>query len=382
MIDRTIREKLLFLSTKFPVVSLTGIRQCGKSTLLRGCFPQYRYVSLEDLDMRHFAQEDPRGFLRNFPDKTIIDEAQYAPGLFSYIQTWVDEADGTGMYILSGSHNFLLMQNISQSLAGRCAVLRLAPFSVRELQAARMLPATLEESVFTGGFPRIYDKSIGPADYFPSYIQTYVERDVRLLRNIGDQSVFVRFLKLCAARVGQLLNVQSLAAESGISVPTVKSWLSILETSHVIFLLRPYYRNYNKRLVKTPKLYFIDTGLVASLVGLTDASQLALHYLRGTLFENFVVADVMKGFLARGEEPQMYFWRDSTQLEVDLLTESGEGLCAYEVKISSTMNASHFDGIRRFREIVGPACVGASVIYGGDRSLSTSGGKYVSWRDL
>lgn len=382
MIERNIENKLTHLASKFPIVTLTGIRQCGKSTLLRNCFDDYRYVSLEDIDIRQMAQSDPRGFLQNFPSKTIIDEAQYAPELFSYLQTRVDEVNDTGMYILSGSHNFLLLESVSQSLAGRTAVLRLAPLSVSELTKAKKLPANINEWLFTGGFPRIYDKEIAPTDYFPSYIQTYIERDVRMLKNIGNLSAFTMFIKLCAARIGQLLNIQSIATECGITVNTANSWLSILETSYVVFLLKPYYRNFNKRLVKTPKLYFFDTGLAASLLGMTNSEQIGLHYMRGELFENMVVVEKAKSYYANGLEPQMYFWRDSNQNEVDLLTENGTELHAYEIKSSATMNNDHFKGLKRFAAVANLPVENQTVIYGGDTSMSTMQGNYLSWKEL
>lgn len=382
MIERNIKDKLTFLTSKFPVVTLTGIRQCGKSTLLRNCFTDYKYVSLEDIDIRRIAQTDPRGFLNSFGTRIIIDEAQYAPDLFSYIQTKVDEVNNAGMYILAGSHNFLLMENISQSLAGRAAILRMAPFSVSELAQADLLPETIDKWLFTGGFPRIYDKEIPPTDYFPSYIQTYIERDIRTLRNVGNLSLFIKFLKLCAARIGQLLNMHSLANECGVSVATAHAWLSILETSYVVFLLRPYYKNFNKRLVKTPKLYFYDTGLAASLLGLTDSSQMTLHYLRGELFENMVIAEKMKGCYAQGKEPQMYFWRDSNQNEVDLLTEDGMQLNAFEIKSSATMNADFFKGLKRFADISGLMSENLNVVYGGDMNITTQQGNYISWKNL
>lgn len=382
MIERNINEKLKFLTSKFPVITLTGIRQCGKSTLLKNSFKDYKYISLEDIDIRQMAQTDPRGFLNSFGTRIIIDEAQYAPNLFSYIQTKVDEVNDVGMYILSGSHNFLLMENVSQSLAGRAAILRLAPFSISELSQAGRLPDSIDSWLFTGGFPRIYDKDIPPTDYFPSYIQTYIERDIRTLRNVGNLSLFIKFLKLCAARIGQLLNMQSLANECGISVATANAWMSILETSYVVFLLRPYHNNFNKRLVKTPKLYFFDTGLAASLLGLTDSSQLTLHYLRGELFENMAIAEKAKNYYAQGLEPQMFFWRDSNQNEVDLLTEDGLQLNAYEIKSSATMSNDFFKGLKRFAGISNMQTENLNVIYGGDISLTTQQGNYISWRDL
>ncbi len=380
VIEREITAKIRNMAEKFPVITLTGARQCGKSTLLKNSFPEYRYVSLEDLDVRQLALDDPRGFLKNFPEKTIIDEAQQAPRLFSYIQTKVDEAGETGMYILSGSHNFLLMESITQSLAGRVAVLKLAPFSIYELENAEKLPADINQWLFTGGYPRIYDKAIDPVDFYPNYLQTYVERDVRLLRNIADLSAFIRFLKFCAGRIGQVLNISSLAVEAGITVSTANAWLSVLETSYVIFFLKPYYRNFNKRLTKAPKLYFADTGLAASLLGLENSTQLSMHYLRGELFENMVIAEYVKRLYAQGKEPQIFYWRDSNRNEVDLLIESGRSLQAVEIKSGATLNESFFKNLRYFQSVAQLPNDSLSVVYGGDADFITSGGKYISWR--
>ena len=382
MVERIIAEKVKYLATKYPVVTLTGTRQCGKSTLLKSAFPDYRYVSLEDLDLRMMAQDDPRGFLQNFSSRAIIDEAQYVPQLFSYIQTVVDAENEAGMYILSGSHNFLLMQNISQSLAGRTAVLKLAPFSVLELKNAGLLPNNLNDFLYTGGYPRIYDKQILPADFYPHYIQTYIDRDIRTLRSIANLSQFVRFLKLCAARVGQLLNVSALANEAEITVPTANAWLSLLESSYVLFLLKPYHNNFNKRLVKSPKLYFYDTGLVSSLLGLNSSEQLSTHYLRGELFENMVVSEVVKKHFFAGVEPQIYFWRDSNQNEVDLLIETGGELHAIEIKSSATMKNDFFNTLESFRQVSGIEQENLSVIYGGDIDYMTQRGKFVSWKNM
>ncbi len=382
MIERSIEEKLRQMTTKFPVVTLTGTRQCGKSTLLKQRFNEFKYISLEDLDRRQFAIDDPRGFLMNFGTPLIIDEAQYAPDLFSYIQTRVDEKNETGMYILSGSHNFLLMERISQSLAGRTAILKMAPFSINELRQASILPNNLNDWLITGGYPRIYDKAIAPIDFFPNYIQTYLERDVRLLRNISDMSQFVRFLKLCAGRVAQLLNVASLASECGISVPTANAWLSILETSYTIFLLKPYYRNFNKRLIKSPKLYFCDTGLAASLLGLENSHQMETHYLRGELFENMVIAESVKRSYSQGREPNLYFWRDSNNEEVDLLSEQGTTLDCYEIKSAATMHSDHFSSLKTFAKQAQLDTNRLHVVYGGEQDIQTSNGNYISWKNL
>ena len=316
MIDRILQTKLQELSKKYPIVTLTGPRQSGKSTLLRHAFPDYKYVSLEDPDIRLFATEDPRGFLATYPDKTIIDEAQRVPALFSYLQTHTDREGHEGMYLLAGSHNFLLMENISQSLAGRTAILKLLPFSHAEMANGNILSSSINEEIFTGGYPRLYDKHITPSEFYPYYIQTYVERDVRLMKNIGDLSKFIRFIKLCAGRIGQLLNLSSLANECGVAVSTISTWISILEASYICYLLKPDYNNYAKRLVKTPKLYFYDTGLACSLLDIQTAEQVSSHFLRGGLFENLVINEFVKKSYNQGQEPDLTFWRDSTGNEV------------------------------------------------------------------
>jgi hypothetical protein len=305
----------------------------GKSTLLKHCFPDYNYASLEDPDIRAFALQDPRGLLTNFGSRTIIDEAQHAPELFSYLQTKIDSVNETGMYILSGSHEFLLLEKISQSLAGRCAVLHLAPFSIAELKSARLLPVDLNAWLFTGGYPRIYNNAIDPADYFPSYIQTYVERDVRLIRNI-------------------------------------------------IYLLKPHHENFGKRLVKAPKIYFYDTGLVASLLGLDTASQITTHYLRGNLFENMVISEYLKAFLFQGRIPPLSYWRDNAQHEVDLLVETGSGLHAIEIKAGATMRSSFFDGLAYFQGLSKVLPENSYVVYAGDLEIKTQYGSYRSWKNL
>ena len=363
-------------------VAIMGPSGCGKSTLLKNCFPGYNYVSLEDLDLRQMAESDPRGFLQNFGNFLIVDEAQYVPALFSYIQTIVDAKNEPGMFILSGSQNFLLMQNITQSLAGRTAILRLGTFSVDELSAFNPNLLDLNKFLFTGGYPRIYDFDIMPADFYPNYIQTYIERDIRLLRNITDLSKFVRFLKLCAARTGQLLNVSSLAVEAELTVPTVNAWLSILETSYIIYLLKPYHRNFNKRLVKSPKIYFYDTGLASSLLGLGTSEQMSTHYLRGELFENMVINEYIKSQFAVGKEPNIYFWRDSNQNEVDLLIENNSKLQAIEIKSAATMNPAFFKTLKTFQSISNINSESMAVVYGGDLNYQTENGMFVSWKNM
>jgi len=381
MIERTIKDKILAMAQLFPVVSLTGVRQSGKSTLLKNCFPHHQYVSLEDPDIRMMAESDPRGFLLNFGFPLIIDEAQNVPVLFSYIQTIVDEHNESGMYILSGSQNFLLMENISQSLAGRAAILKMTPFSITELKGAELLTEDLNELMFTGGYPRIYDKGIPPSDYFPSYLQTYIERDVLLLKNVGKRTQFQNFLRLCAARAGQLLNLSALANDADISVPTAQTWLSILGTSNVVFLLQPYYKNFNKRIIKAPKLYFYDTGLLSSLLGIRAVEQMKTHFMRGEIFENLIVSECTKFYFSKGIEPQLYFWRDSNGNEVDLLVEDGDSLSAYEIKSSATLKSDFFKGLKSFEQISNGILSQYAVVYGGLADYRTSDGTFISWRN-
>lgn len=376
---RALREKLEAMAGVYPIISLTGPRQSGKSTLLRDAFPAYRYVSLEDPDMRQFALEDPRGFLATYPRQAIFDEVQRVPALFSYMQTHVDLAGESGMYLLAGSQNFLLLESVNQSLAGRTAVLKLLPFSHRELRAADWLPATVDGEIFCGGYPRLYDRGIDPVNFYPYYIQTYVERDVRMVKNVGDLDRFVRFLKLCAGRIGQLVNFSSLANECGISVSTAQAWMSVLEASYICYLLRPDSNNFAKRLVKTPKLYFYDTGLACSLLEIQTAGQLATHYLRGGLFENMVISEFIKRSYAAGREPSLTFWLDSTGNEVDLLCYDGGEVMAYEIKSGATFNAKFFSGLQRWAALAGVAPSRCAVIYAGERNLQTSQGRVIAW---
>ncbi len=382
MIKRELETKLKQLSGKYPIVTLTGPRQSGKSTLLKASFPHYRYASLEDPDERLFAQTDPRGFLRNYNNQTIIDEAQHAPELFSYIQTHVDNENKEGMYFLAGSHNFLLMQSIGQSLAGRTAVLKLLPLSNAELKQAGLLSSSVDGEIFKGAYPRLYDKDIAPSDFYPYYIQTYLDRDVRQLKNIGELSKFTRFIKLCAGRIGQLLNLSSLANDCGIAVSTAQSWISVLEASYIVYLLKPDHRNYSKRLIKSPKLYFYDTGLACSLLEIKNPEQLNTHYLRGGLFENWVINEFTKKGYNKGEDPGLTFWRDKTGNEVDLLKSTGDRQFAYEIKSGATRTPAFFKGLSLWAGLSGADVEQLAVIYGGEKSWNTSNGKIITWRDL
>lgn len=377
IIHRQLSSKIQLLSEKFPIVTVTGPRQSGKSTLLRAQFPDYRYVSLENPDMRSFATEDPNGFLKTYDNHVIIDEAERVPKLFSYLQTHVDEVNDTGMYLLAGSSNFHLMSSIDQSLAGRTGVMKLLPFSRSELRDVGRLPETINSQIFTGFYPRIYDKDIAPTDYYPAYITTYVERDVRAILNISDLNRFTRFIRLCAGRIGQMLNMSSLATESGVTIPTIDSWLSVLEASYILYRLEPNYNNYNKRIVKTPKLYFYDTGLACSLLGINSVDQLDTHFLRGGLFENMVINQFIKDSLNRGMRPDLTFWRDSTGLEVDLINTEGTRMYAYEIKSGSTYNPDYFKGLKKWGQLSNVPVECRAVIFAGDNELDTSDGRVI-----
>lgn len=379
MINRDIADKIKQLSEKFPIVTVTGPRQSGKSTLLKHIFSDWRYVSLENPDMRSFASEDPNGFIKTFDNHVIIDEAERVPSLFSYLQTHIDDINETGMYMLAGSRNFHLMAAIDQSLAGRTAIMKLLPLSRHELHEAGELPNTINEQIFKGFYPRIYDKDIAPTDYYPSYIATYVERDVRAMLNIGDLGRFTRFIRLCAGRIGQLLNKSNLATETGVTIPTVESWLSVLEASYILYRLEPNFNNYNKRIVKTPKLYFYDTGLACSLLGITSSEQLDVHFLRGGLFENMVVNQFIKDGLNRGIMPDLTFWRDSSGTEVDLVETNGPEQHGYEIKSGNTFTASFFDGLRKWGELSHTPECRRTVIYCGSNDLQTSNGRVVAF---
>lgn len=377
MIRRFLTDKLLQLSTKFPIVTVTGPRQSGKSTLLKNQFPDYRYVSLEDLDMREFAEQDPHGFLKTYDNHVIIDEAERVPSLFSYLQTHVDEKNEEGMYMLAGSQNFLLMETINQTLAGRTAILKLLPLSRKELADVGLLPDSINRQIFTGFYPRIYDKDIDPTDYYPSYIQTYVERDVRKMVNITDLNRFVKLLRLCAGRIGQLLNLSSLAIECGCSKSTIDSWLSVLEASYICYRLEPNHNNYNKRIVKTPKLYFYDTGLACNLLGIKDEFQIASHFLRGGLFENLVINQFIKDAFNHGSQPDLTFWRDSTGNEVDLIRTDGVCQYGYEIKSGATFSSDFFKGLQKWAKLSDTPNQNLNVVYNGDTEMITSSGNVI-----
>lgn len=375
-------EKLRFLASKFPVVSVTGPRQSGKTTLVRGTFAEMDYVSLEELDARAFALGDPRGFLATYGKGAIIDEVQRVPDLLSYIQTAVDGKNVAGRFILTGSQNILLGENISQTLAGRVAILKLLPLSLEELKDTPYELPAAEDYMFTGFYPRIYDQRIAPADWYPNYIQTYVERDVRLIKNVSDLNAFQRFVRMCAGRIGQVLNLSSLGNDCGVTHNTTRAWLSILEASYLVFLLRPYYRNFNKRLVKMPKLYFYDTGLACSLLGIQNGQQLKTHYLKGSLFESFVLSEIVKHRLNRGLEHNCYYWRDKSGNEIDCIIEAGGSLIQVEVKSGGTIVDDFFEGLRYWDKLADKKDTNPYLIYNGRENQKRSYATVVGWKDI
>jgi predicted AAA+ superfamily ATPase len=382
MIFRTLSDKLKYFAKLYPVISVTGPRQSGKTTLVKQTFANYKYFNLEDVDIRNFAITDPKGFLGNAGDGMIIDEIQRVPELFSYIQNIVDKADKTGQFIITGSQNFLLMEGITQTLAGRIAIIKLLPFSNIELKKASLISDNFKNQIFKGGYPRLYDKDIPPKDFYPFYIQTYIERDVKQIRNISNQNTFIRFIKMCAGRVGQLLNITDLANSCGITQVTAKSWLSILEASYIIYFLQPHYKNFNKRLVKMPKMYFNDTGLVCSLLGIKDKNQVQPHYLYGALFENFIINEFQKFYYNKVTEPELYFWRDKNGKEIDLIIETNGKLIPVEIKAGETFVNDYFKNLRYWNKLSGNSADNSFIIYGGNNNLKTSNGKLFSWLNI
>jgi predicted AAA+ superfamily ATPase len=388
VIPRTLASRLQRLAEDYPVVFLTGPRQSGKTTLARATFDSYTYLSLEDLQTREEALEDPRGFLRRLEGSrgAILDEVQRAPDLFSAIQGFADERRG-GPLILTGSQQFLLLEKISQSLAGRAAILELLPFSIAELfrrpalspedfEAGRFkehehsLPR-LDELLFTGTFPAIYDRDLEASTWLGGYLRTYVERDVRTISNIGDLDAFLRFLRLCAGRSGQLVNRSSLGADAGIDQTTVRRWISILQASYVVDTLSPHFENFSRRLVKSPKLYFTDTGLLCRLLGIRGPDDLRNHPLRGPIFETFVVGEFRKLYLHHGQRPPLYFWRDSNGREVDLVVDAGRRRIPIEIKSSETVSGDFLKGLDTYLALSGDPW--GALVYGGSESYRRRG---------
>lgn len=381
-IERTAAKALIELSKGFPVLAVTGPRQSGKTTLVKALFTGKPYVSLEDFDIRQWATDDPRSFLKQFPDGAVLDEAQRAPDLFSYLQTRVDDDGRMGLFVLTGSQQFGLLSNISQSLAGRAAFVTLLPFSLAELQAGGKAPDDLDTLLFQGLYPPVYDRSINPIQWYEGYITTYMERDLHQLVNIRDMSAFQRFIRLCAGYTGQLLNMSNMANDCGITHTTARHWLSVLEASYLVHLLQPHYRNFNKRLIKSPKLYFYDTGLACRLLGLQNPAQVKTHPQRGALFETFVVGELLKYRLNQALPRNLFFWRDHGGTEVDVLIDRGNCLEPVEIKSGQTITPDFFKGLKQWKDIAQDDAGKAWLIYGGDSPQTRQSAQVLPWFDM
>lgn len=368
MIERALSSELALMATQYPVVTLTGPRQSGKTTLVRRIFSKKPYVNFEALDTRALAVEDPRRFLEQYPEGAIFDEIQRVPDLLSYIQVIVDEKKQNGLFILTGSHQLLLHEAITQSLAGRTALLNLYPLSLQELKQAGFKFST-DELLLKGGFPRIYEQSLDATKNHRYYLQTYLERDVRKMINVKNLSLFSKFLKLCAGRIGSLLDMTSLSNDVGVSVPTLHEWLSVLEASFIIFRLHPYYENFGKRILKSPKLYFCDVGFASYLLGIENIKQISRDPLRGFLFENLIILELLKTRINQGLEPHLYYYRDSNQNEIDVIIQSGHDLIPVEIKSSQTFDRHFLKNLYYFQKLTSRATHGF-LIYGGETEQS------------
>lgn len=382
MIPRTAAGLLETLARGFPIVSLTGPRQSGKTTLAQKAFPQLAYISLELPQERTWATDDPIGFLDRFPNGVILDEIQLCPELFSHLQVRADAARRMGMYVITGSQQFGLNERITQSLAGRVGAVSLLPLSIAELTTARLVPANLDLMLYRGLYPALYDRDIAPTLLLANYVNTYLERDVRQIQAVRDLALFQRFLRLCAGRTGQLLNTASLASDAGVSTATVRGWLSILQASYIITLLPPYHANLGKRLVKSPKLYFLDVGLAAHLIGIQDPGQVATHPLRGALFETLVVGEFLKDRFNRGLPADLFFWRDNHGHEVDLLRQKGAKVDAIEIKAGATVVGSLTRGLELWAKQAGDLVGKQYLVTGGEVNGSRQGIMLLGWRDL
>ena len=381
MIQREAQYKLAQLGDTFKAIAVIGPRQTGKTTLVKVTFPEKPYLSLENPDTRNFAMEDPRGFLQNLPNGAILDEVQRTPLLFSYLQEILDNSNQKGLFILTGSNNFLLQESISQSLAGRVGYLNLLPFSVKELLLENLLPETDEEVMVNGFYPPIYDQRISSLDWVPNYIKTYIERDVRQIKNVSDLLIFEKFMSVLAGRTSQELNLTSISNEVGVDLKTVQSWIGILESSFIIYLLKPHFQNYNKTIVKRPKVYFYDTGLVCSFLRISNVSQLENHPLKGAIFETMIVIEMVKKYTNQGINPPLFYWRDKTGHEIDLIVDKGNLLTPIEIKSSKTINSDFFKNLKYWNHL--SKMNKAVLIYSGIQEQNRSDGTLITnWKNI
>ncbi len=365
---------------KFPIVAVIGPRQSGKTTLVRRLFPDYTYINLEIPAIHDFAVSDPQGFLETYKGSIILDEVQNVPDLFSYLQMYTDERKRMGEYILIGSQNFLLLEHVSRLLADRVAILNLLPFSYAELKGSELKADGWERFILYGGYPRIYEQDLSPADYYPNYLQNYVERDVRKLIKVSDLTIFRRFIQILAGRIGLELNRQSIGEDLGITGKTVDAWLSVLESSFIVFRLHTFYKNFGKRIIKSPKIYFYDTGLACNVLGIRSTIDLQSHFARGALFKNLVICEIIKRALNRGEEQHIYFWKDSNRNEVDLLIERGGRLIAMEIKSGKTVHDDFFESFHYLRKFM--AGFEPYLIYGGEEMYVQNGVKVMGFTEM
>jgi len=371
MIPRELISLLQEYATEFRSVLLVGPRQSGKTTLVRETFPGKPYISLENPDERSLAETDAHAFLNRFPNGAILDEVQRVPALFSYLQEILDKTDQDGLFVLTGSNNILLQENITQTLAGRLGILDLYPLSFREI-AAMGQDYTLNELIFRGSYPEVHHKNRKPGLWYNSYLRTYVERDVRQIQNIENTSLFIKFLKICAGRTGQQINMTAISNESGIDLKTVRSWLSVLEQTYVIRLLQPFYRNFNKRILKTPKLYFVDTGLACSLLGIRKTEELELSHFRGALVENHIIMECAKNSANQNSGHELYYWRDNKGVEVDLIIDNGTDFLPVEIKSAETFSNDFTKNLVKIKNYSGVK--EAVIVYDGKMEFETSEG--------
>ncbi|OQY37546.1 MAG: AAA family ATPase [Spirochaetaceae bacterium 4572_7] len=379
MLNRQLEDEIKILVNEFPIIAILGPRQSGKTTISKKLFPNYTYVTLEDLDHREFAQNDPRGFMEKYSRNVIFDEIQRVPLLMSYLQSHVDSMNENGKIIITGSHNFLLMEQISQSLAGRVGITKLLPFSYSELS---ILKPNLDELIFKGCYPRIYDQNIRPEVFYKNYISTYIEKDIRQIKQITKIDDFLKFIRILAGRTGQELNTNSLGDECGVSHSTIKEWISVLEASFLIYKLKPFHKNYNKRIVKNPKIYFTDTGLVCSLLGIRKKEDIDYHFLKGSLFETFVVNEFIKYNFNYGERYDIYFWRDNHKKEIDLILDLGLKQYAFEVKSSKTVQEKFFDTLKYWESLTKNDRDNIFLIYGGNENYKRNNFNVLSWNNI